>query len=356
MRALGVLLVLVAAAVRADEVPTEVNLLSWGSGALLVKAPAEYSGSWSAWWLLDERPDRGWASPNGDVTPKAFVIELAERSELSVLEFDTAKVDGPKGLRAAKNVLVEVADEAGSEFSEVARLTLAKAKDKQRFSVKSPRASRYVRLTVLDNHGDPTNLELMDFRAFGKQLTHTALADNSGTFATKEFGKFHLRQRGIEVAGCYEHDQGLIQNGGFDGRVLRFTWSEDGGKKPNDRGPAIMIFPSDGQSFVGFWWYEGRTRQTPGTWTGTRVSKDVGLCPHWKADDGSASGLETQLANEGRARLYGINFDVDSDRLRDESKPALEALATLAKGHGDWGFTIEGHTDSTATAAHNQAL
>ena len=29
------------------------------------KKPQEYSDSWSAFWLLDERPQSGWAAPQG---------------------------------------------------------------------------------------------------------------------------------------------------------------------------------------------------------------------------------------------------------------------------------------------------
>jgi OmpA-OmpF porin, OOP family len=46
----------------------------------------------------------------------------------------------------------------------------------------------------------------------------------------------------------------------------------------------------------------------------------------------------------------------DSDRLKDESKPALDALLAAARSEPTWKFSIEGHTDNTATDAHNQTL
>src|ERR1700691_6173551 len=54
----------------------EINLLSWGAGALVVLAPPSYStsGSWSPNSLLDELPNTGWATPSGDLTPKVFVF------------------------------------------------------------------------------------------------------------------------------------------------------------------------------------------------------------------------------------------------------------------------------------------
>ena len=66
--------------------------------------------------------------------------------------------------------------------------------------------------------------------------------------------------------------------------------------------------------------------------------------------------MTKDLAELGRTRIYGINFDSDSDVLRDESKPTLDRIAALLKAKADWKLTIEGHTDSTATAAHNQQL
>ena len=57
-------------------------------------------------------------------------------------------------------------------------------------------------------------------------------------------------------------------------------WSE----KNNDRGPAIMIFPSDGQSFVGFWW-RGTAKGAPsGMWSGNRIAAEPGACAHWKPE------------------------------------------------------------------------
>ena len=58
----------------------------------------------------------------------------------------------------------------------------------------------------------------------------------------------------------------------------------------------------------------------------------------------------------GRARLYGILFDVDSARLRGESLPTLDQVVRLLAGEPGWKITIEGHTDSTGTAPHNQVL
>jgi outer membrane protein OmpA-like peptidoglycan-associated protein len=333
----------------------ETNLLSWGAGALVVVAPPSYSdsGQWSPEVLLDEFPDTGWATKDGDLTPKVFVFELAEKSEISSLAFNMAQVENPE--RGAKDVKVEISDSKSGPYTVIATPTLAKVKDHQKFVLKTPATGRYLRLTAINNWGDPKYMEIMDVYAYGKPLAKRVLPDNSGAFSSS-YGKFHMQQTGSTVSGCYEHKYGLIENGGFDGRVLRFTWSEadaDGGKR--ESGPAIVVFADDGQSFTGYWWYDRNMNGHPsGRWEGQRVSKQVGFCPYWKP--GAGNGVVDQLKSEGRARLYGILFDTDSDHLKDESKPTLDSLVAAAKAQPLWSFGIEGYTDNVGGDAHNQTL
>lgn len=65
--------------------------------------------------------------------------------------------------------------------------------------------------------------------------------------------------------------------------------------------------------------------------------------------------LTKELEESGRARVYGINFDSDSDQIKDESKPTLDKIVSMLKAN-NWKLTIEGHTDSTSTPRHNQDL
>ena len=53
-----------------------------------------------------------------------------------------------------------------------------------------------------------------------------------------------------------------------------------------------------------------------------------------------------------------INFDFDSAKLKEESKPQLERLAQALKTErlATLKFQIEGHTDAQGTAAYNDAL
>ena len=174
------------------------------------------------------------------------------------------------------------------------------------------------------------------------------LGNISGTYDT-EYSKFHVRQQGTALVGCYEYNEGLL-DGAIEGRLMKLTWREG-----ENSGPAVMVFSPDGKSFRGYWWRQGQERRQPGgNWDGSKISAQVGGCPHWS---GSLGGeLKKQLTCEGRARVYGILFDLNSATIKAESKPVLEEVLGLLQGEPSWKLTIEGHTDSTGSPDFNQKL
>jgi outer membrane protein OmpA-like peptidoglycan-associated protein len=328
----------------------EPSLVSFSSGAIVVVKPAEYNDAWSGFRMLDERSNTGWATPQNVVTPQTTVIELAERTELSTLAFDTMSVDGAG--RGAKDVTVEMSDTSPTQgFSKIADATLEDRRDDQRFPVSATVPGRWVRLTVKNNHGAKDYTELMEFRGFGRQLTHTPFPNVTGVYDST-YGKFHLKQEGTSITGCYEWTNNATITGGIEGRIMKITWTE-----PRQNGPAIMVFTSDRKQMFGLWWRSEYTSVAGQGWNGTRISDDPGKCPNWTtAESGAADQVAKELEEAGRSRVYGINFDSDSDRVKDESKPTLASIAAVLKAHPAWRVTVEGHTDSTAGAAHNQDL
>lgn len=90
-------------------------------------------------------------------------------------------------------------------------------------------------------------------------------------------------------------------------------------------------------------------------WPGRRVPPAVSTNPH---DVGSAGfsiryskvsfptdgKLEQQLASDQRVDVYGIHFDVNSDRIRTESDPVLREVADVLQRNGQWQVTIDGHS------------
>jgi outer membrane protein OmpA-like peptidoglycan-associated protein len=351
MRRLGIILigVVAAAGLSLAARAQEFNLLALGEGTLpVVEAPC-YS-SWPPVHMLDDAPNSGWASEEGKISNNVFVFETVVPVTLGAFEFDTASIDGNG--RGAKDVIVEVSATSKTAGFELAlRATLSDRKNGQRFPAAKKVTGRWVRLTIINNHGDDQYSELMSFRGYGPRPgVGSAIGPIDGTYQTS-YGNFHVRQQGTSIAGCYEDHEGLF-DGTLEGRVAKLAWTEHEG---NRHGPAFFVFSPDGKSFRGYWWYDSDKGQPPaGDWTGSLISSAVGSCPHWS---GSVEGqLKKDLVASGRARLYGILFDTDSARIRPESQPTLDEVGRLLASEPKWALTIEGHTDATGTPAHNQTL
>jgi outer membrane protein OmpA-like peptidoglycan-associated protein len=58
----------------------------------------------------------------------------------------------------------------------------------------------------------------------------------------------------------------------------------------------------------------------------------------------------------GRYVTHGILFDVDSDRIKQDSAATIKMIASGIQANPSANFLIEGHTDSTGDAAHNMDL
>ena len=344
--ALAALLALGAAQAAAA---ADISLTAFANGALVESSSSDYGGDWTARWITDENPHTGWATKKGAKGPFTIVISLPEKSEIHALEFDTASVDGSGGTRGAKDVEVGISDTA-SDFVPLTAVTLKPKADHQHFALAKPGSGRYLQLVFKSNNGDADYTELMEFRAFGTQLTHTPMPTNlSGTYNGGVYGLFHLQQTGASLAGCYEHDGGLVQ-GGAESTLMRLTW-----KQTHSSGPAVMVLRRDGKSFEGWWANAGET-SWHADWDLKKVSDKIGSCPNWNPAGATGNQVASALAAEGRVRLYGINFDVDSDHLRPDAKPAIDQLLAALKANGAWKVSIEGHTDSTGNAPHNLDL
>ena len=350
----GLFLIMVAlvcgyGSVHAQGQKETVNLLSLQEGTLPVVEAEAYSG-WPVEGLLDDSAKSGWACPDGKTQNNVFVFEMIAPAVLERFEFDTAGIDEEGA--GAKDVLVEVsAAGKASGFQAVLQVGLAAQADRQSFRAAKPLSGRWVRLTVKNNHGSESWTELLGFRGYGvKSAAAPPAGDVSGTYESS-YSKFHLRQQGTALVGCYESNDGLL-DGAIEGRVMKLTWRENEGKSV---GPAVMVFAADGKSFRGYWWHKEGADQAPhGRWDGTKLGNAVGGCPHWS---GSLGGeVKKKLLNEGRARVYGILFDTDSAVIRPESKPVLDEVLGVLRDEPGWKVTIEGHTDSTGSDSHNLTL
>lgn len=69
-----------------------------------------------------------------------------------------------------------------------------------------------------------------------------------------------------------------------------------------------------------------------------------------------AKKLAADLARDGHVAIYGIYFDVDQATLKPESEVALQHVLELLKSDASLKLEVQGHTDNTGSAPHNQTL
>jgi len=62
------------------------------------------------------------------------------------------------------------------------------------------------------------------------------------------------------------------------------------------------------------------------------------------------------IESKGKAAIYGIHFDVDSAKIKDESKPTIEKIAKLLKENPNLKLHVVGHTDNTGDIEYNIEL
>ena len=66
--------------------------------------------------------------------------------------------------------------------------------------------------------------------------------------------------------------------------------------------------------------------------------------------------IEQELAQNGRAEIYGIYFDFNSATLRPESDPVLKEISEALRNNPKWKIKIDGHTDNVGGDAYNLRL
>jgi OmpA-OmpF porin, OOP family len=341
----------------------EKDYLAFANGTIIVQEPKDSDDAqlaWSPYNLIDESAEVSWESYTGNNKDQVFVFEMAEKTLLKKFSFDTRLQSFDEN--AAKDIKVEISDTSKSDgFQEVLSATLAHLKDNQKFDVAKPIAGRFVRLTVKNNYGGENKVSLNEIRGFGEQITNTAKLENlSGTYEMGSgIGDLHIKQEGTSVVGCYDYRNGVF-SGGTEGRLLKVNLTEEDSDGKPAKAVGIYSFSADGKAILGF--SKGVDSSGPGFdsfWSGTKINNDIGECKQFKDIKNANSGqtqLEKDLSDDGRAVIYGINFDFNSDVIREESKAVLNTVLGVLKAKADWKMTIEGHTDNIGGEAFNKTL
>ena len=340
-----------------DSTKTE-NLLSLASGAYLVKQPGSQNH-------FDHNPinlifdGMMWRSEEGKVTDHVFVIETPGETVLKKVGFDTNHIFYTTE-ENAKDILVEASNtSADSGFQKILEMSLEQESKIASFPVMAEIPARWFRLTVKNNHGAAAVTSLKRMFGYGTQKTADVPQNLTGTYRQidKETGKVRdwtygdlfIKQDGTLVSGCWRESGSF--SGGLNGTVANLSWEQpDVGKNTG-----LMVFTD--KKRVVFW-----RLKDEGFWAleeFEQINSELGECPaipNFKGGDSAKSKIEKDLEDAGRAVIYGINFDFNSDKLRGESKIVLDKIAALLKEKSEWKMNIEGHTDNIGGDSFNKNL
>ena len=328
--------------------PDLLEALGFDNGTVLLSETGSYGtgiGAWSAWRLTDGDEKTGWCSAQGQATGSAFVWELDTTWELRTFSVSTRYMQESEypGI-SARSVELHLAD--GGSWRKAGSFQIGKGERKE-FPLPAATRARQVKLVVTGNHGNAEYSEIAEVGLLGTRAGTVATSRVAGSYATN-YGPMRFVQEGDEVYGCYDWAERSLVWGAVQGRNVRVTWLEESGETVR-QGTATFAVTSDGKTLWGVW-FEGGS--LAGVWSGERVPESQGP----KCIPKKKGQLQTALQRQGRAVLYGIRFDSNSDVPRPESGATLDEVATLLKEEAKLRLLVEGHTDSTNTDAYNLDL
>ncbi|CAJ0693991.1 Peptidoglycan-associated lipoprotein [Ralstonia mannitolilytica] len=339
-----------------------------------------------------DRSERGWvATFNGMAKPYGadFLMLMGgndQSSHLDVLLARPAMVDAFGYQPAAMPVYLPrridfaVSDtERGDDFRVVKSVTPAEAPPlppsgiaaEVRVRLDAPVHARRLRITYVGNHDESkvaNNHGLAQFHAYGRFDGPAPQRDISGVYsfpngavAPSGSGYLIVRQTGNSVEGCTVDAvrsggklvvKSVIGSlvGGLEDGVFRFVRT-DAGQAVGTPG-FIVVGPQGKDDTLAY--AALLDKSAPQEEVGEKT--DLTAVPCAANDKPPADPIDQELTQHGRMALYGINFDFDSAKLRGNSVPLLDKVAAWLKAHPDAKLEIEGHTDDSGTAAHNQTL
>ncbi len=355
---------------------TEKNLLSLSNGAYLLKNPPNF-GFWSQ--LLVDGTDDFWVSPGGKGTNQIFTIGLPAETTFKSFSFVKGSDYYGEG-SSAKDILVEVSNtDWKNGYQKVLETALPiDVNANKKYPVSAEIPAKFVRLTVKNSHKNPENVSLADFRGYGVQKTENSVSGLSGTYRAlahsdsgetegeylpissdeeKDGGVYNdifLKQEGTQILGCYRDGKGNRFDGGIEGNVSQTTWIPFTDEEPKK---GMMSFSADGKRL---YYTEFNSEMGFSNYTVfQKINDKPGNCEGISGFSGENAGksqIAEDLKKDGRAVIYGINFDYNSDKLRDESKTVLNQIVAILKENADWKMAIEGHTDNIGGESFNQTL
>ncbi len=344
-----------------DPAPSEqdavrIDLIDYGSGAFPVRADDKLQGA-VARAVLDglggfvTLPGIG---PEGPEQPVQFLVELAAPTTFTSFAVPPMSSFGCCRGTHIRTVTVEGSASGPDDgFEELARFDIAPDvyDADQEFPATSSMAVRWLRLSLAGRQNpDPDDYHgttFTDLHGYGVQEPREAGPDEfTGIFLTGGGGsgpnanRIELLQDGALVTGCVQSGGAVRElSGGIENGILKVL--------ADDGVPSLFLIDSQGRLL--------------GVEVGRSYGRRVGVAGGNPTDCSATKGESTNGVGQAldaceAAVVYGVNFDVDSDRLRPDAEPALEQILAALAARPDLVVTVEGHTDSDASDAYNLDL
>jgi len=345
-----------APALVAQEAAPRVDLIDYGSGAFPVEA-GDHLLAEVARAMLDGIG--GFVSlpgvdAEGPDAPIVLTIELPAPTTFSSFAVPVMSRFGCCRNTHIRAIRVEgSASGPEGEYLELASFEVAADvfDAAQEFDATATPPVRWLRVTLEGRQVvDPDDYRattFTDLHGYGTQEPREAEADEfTGIFLTGGGGggpdgnRIELLQEGALVRGCVQSGGSVRPlEGGIENGILKVL--------AGDGVPSLYLIDSTGRLL--------------GVEVGRSYSRRIGV-PGGNPTDCSPltgeaeNGVGTSLDACESAVVYGVNFDVDSDVLREDSEPALRQILEALQSRAELGVTVEGHTDSDASDAYNLDL
>lgn len=338
-RYLLTVLLLLPTALLAAEPPQELNAAALIAGARPVSEDGEPLGD--AGELFDSTPEWMW-EPNKSTPTVSVILELAEPFDLNRAEVvNSSNEDVYPGISTKKLRLEHGASPKGP-WKPMAEVTLKKGSAPQKVAFAPLKATRYLRVTLLENHGNEQWWSLAELSVFGRRSAPREKVDFTGAWDTR-YGPMRLTQKGQRITGCYGDDGTNSFEGTLEGPVFFGSYQEG-----ETRGTIVFALNAEGD-LSGVWGTDLSGKGGTGRWDAKKAAPKV-TCKD------AVKGLGEELKEKGRLVLRSILFDTNKDVIRPESLPVLQALAEAMAADAEAKYVIEGHTDNRGGEAFNQAL
>lgn len=131
----------------------------------------------------------------------------------------------------------------------------------------------------------------------------------------------------------------------------------------NADGHGVLVVNEEGTRLNGIWGF-GDDLNKYGIWVFRKKSNSPSLC---YADDRSAElskkefdaiveQMKSEIEKKGKLIIYGINFETNSSRIKEESYSTLDEIYGLLHAHQQMKLNNEGHTDNIRSSEDNKKL